>query len=187
MSDGPHRSLPMRLGWKRVAECGDNRAFVSEEVSEAIVPALEQDCHAEMAEPFLDALWRAFCGREPALFEVSIGQELQALRQSAGPGIGRVILDHAILVADAGKSGKAGLLEAVRNGLTDRAARGARQVEEHYYRKSNTPRAQRVRARIEKAVGGAAIDGLARRLLKIEHGPAIRVTMHQGLDDGVRF
>jgi hypothetical protein len=52
MSDGPHRSLPMRLGWKRVAECGDNRAFVSEEVSEAIVPALEQDCHAEMAEPF---------------------------------------------------------------------------------------------------------------------------------------
>ena len=24
MSDGPHKSLDMRRGWKRVAECGDN-------------------------------------------------------------------------------------------------------------------------------------------------------------------
>jgi len=27
MSDGPHRSLEMRKGWKRVAESADNRAF----------------------------------------------------------------------------------------------------------------------------------------------------------------
>lgn len=187
MSDGPHRSLPMRQGWRRLAECGDNHAFAPDEVSEAIIPALEQDCRAEMAESFLDGLWRIFCGRESALFEVSISQELQVLRQVTGPGIGRVILDHAILAADRGKLGKDGLLEAVRNGLTDRAARGARQVEEHYYRESSTPRAQRVRARIEKAIAGAPVEGLARRILKIEDGPAARLTIRQGLDDGVRF
>jgi hypothetical protein len=187
MSDGPHRSLPMRQGWRRLAECGDNHAFAPDEVSEAIVPALEQDCRAEMAESFLDGLWRIFCGREPTLFQVSISQELQVLRQVTGPGIGRVILDHAILVADRGKLGRDGLLEAVRNGLTDRAARGARQVEEHYYRESSTPRAQRVRARIEEAIAGAPVEGLARRILKIEDGPTARLTIRQGLDDGVRF
>jgi hypothetical protein len=49
MSDGPHRSLPMRRGWKRVAERGDKRAYASEEVSEAIIVALEQDCRQEMS------------------------------------------------------------------------------------------------------------------------------------------
>ena len=187
MSDGPHRSLPMRRGWKRVAECGDNYAFAPEEVSEAIIPALEQDCRAEMPSQFLDAAWSIFCDQESSLFNVQIGPQLDALRQTAGSGIGRVVLEHAILVAERGSTGINGLIEAMTNALTDRAARGARQVEEHYYRKSSSPRAQRVRARIEEGIGSAAIDGLARRILKIEKGPSSRPMMRQGLDDGVRL
>ena len=41
MSDGPHRSLPMRRGWKHVAERGDKPAFTTEDIAEAIVPALD--------------------------------------------------------------------------------------------------------------------------------------------------
>lgn len=187
MSDGPHRSLPMRKAWKRVAERGDKRAFASEEVSDAIVVALEQDCRQEMPAPFLDAAWRIFADPEPSLFMVQIAQQLEALRQVAGSGLGRVVLEEAILVAERGKSGRDGLVEALTNALTDRAAKGARQIEEHYCRESSTPRAQHVRARIEEAIGGAGVDGLARRILQVESTPRPQVTMRKGLDDGVRF
>jgi hypothetical protein len=187
MSDGPHRSLPMRRGWKRVAERGDKRAFASDEVSDAIIIALEQDCHREMPAPFLDAAWRIFSDPEPSLFAVQISPQLETLRQLAGPGIGRLVLEQAILVAERGKTGMAGLVEAMTNALTDRAAKGARQVEEHYCRESTTPRAKRVRARIEEGISGAVVDRLARRILKVEQTHGLRPTMRQGLDDGVKF
>jgi len=187
MSDGPHRSLPMRKAWKDVAERSDKRAFASEEVSEAIVVALEQDCRQELSSPFLDAAWRIFNDPEPSLFMVQIAPQLEALRQAAGSGLGRVVLEEAIQVAERGKTGRAGLVEAMTNALADRAAKGARQIEEHYCRKSTAPRARHVRARIEEAIQGAQVAGLVRRVLHVESAPAPRVTMQQGLDDGVKF
>ena len=49
---------------------------------------------------------------------------------------GNAFLDHAIEATYRGLSGTEALREAVSNALSNRAARGARQVEEHYYRKS---------------------------------------------------
>ena len=187
MSDGPHRSLPMRRGWKLVAERSDKRAYASEEISDAIIMALEQDCRAEMPKPLLDAAWRIFYDPEPALFPASSTPKLEALRQVAGFGIGQLVLEQAILVAERGGTGITGLVEALKSALTDRAAKGNRQVEEHYCRESTTPRAAHVRARIEEATGRADLDGLARRILKIEQAPASRPTMQEGLDDGVRL
>jgi hypothetical protein len=188
MSDGPHRSLPMRRGWKRVAECGDKRAFAPAEISQAIIPALEQDCHRDIAPQFLDAIYKVFRDQETSLFKNQIGPQLDALRGNAGTGIGRVLLEHAIQVAERGGTGIDGLVEATTSALTDRAARGARQVEEHYCRKSNSPRAQKVRARIEEGIGGAAINGLARQILKVDPRPSSSPTLRQqGLDDGVRL
>jgi hypothetical protein len=177
----------MRKSWKRVAERSDKHAFASEEVSEAIVVALEHDCQQEMPAPFLDAAWRIFSQPEPLLFTVEMAPELEALRNMAGSGLGRVVLEEAILAAERGRTGMAGLVEAVTNALTDRAAKGARQIEEHYCRESTLPRGRNVRARIEQAISGASVEGLARRVLKMEQTPAPRITMQQGLDDGVRF
>lgn len=42
MSDGPHRSLRMKRGWQRVAERADNGAFGVDEISNAVIPALER-------------------------------------------------------------------------------------------------------------------------------------------------
>ena len=188
MSDGPHRSLPMRRGWKRVAEFGDNRAFAPEEISNAIVSALEQDCHSEITPEFIDAICGVFRDQESSLFESQIGTKLDALRENAGCGIGHVLLDNAIQVAERGRVGIDGLVEATTNAVTDRAARGARQAEEHYCRKSSSPRAQKVRARIEEGIAGAAIDGLARRSLKLEaRSPSSPTLKQQGLADGVRL
>ena len=55
MSDGPHRSLPMRPGWKRLAQRADNANFTPAQVHEALLPALSEDCRIEMTTAFLDA------------------------------------------------------------------------------------------------------------------------------------
>ena len=43
MSDGPHRSLKMPRGWKKLAERADKKAYAPEEVRHALPEALEQD------------------------------------------------------------------------------------------------------------------------------------------------
>jgi hypothetical protein len=185
MSDGPHRSLNMTRAWKRVAERSDKRAFSCAEVSESLVAALEKDCLREITPGFLDTAWRIFSDPEPSLFITKISEKLETLRRQAGSGIGHSVLDQAILGAERGKTGRDGLVEAMKNALVDRAAKGKRQIEEHYCRESSNPRADHVRTRMEEAITGAALDGLARKLLKVEQAMEKHSTLKQGLDDGV--
>jgi hypothetical protein len=177
----------MRSGWKRVAERGDKQAFAPDEISRALLPALEQDCRAEMQPGFIDQIYKVFRNQETSLFRDGISQQFEGLREIAGSGIGRVILDHSMLVAEKGGRGRKGMEEALKNALTDRAARGARQVEEHYCRESSSPRAQKVRARIEEGIHGADISGLARQILGVDPAAPRRALRQVGLDDGVRF
>ena len=186
MSDGPHRSLNMTRSWKRAAERSDKRSYSSEEVSESFVGALEKDCRREINPSFIDTAWRIFSDPEPSLFVTKISDQLEALRRQAGSGIGRSILDQAIFGAERGKTGQEGLVEAVKNALADRSAKAIRQIQEHYCRESSNPRADRVKTRLEEGMDGAALDGLARRILKAapaEKQPALK----QGLDDGVKL
>jgi hypothetical protein len=187
MSDGPHRSLPMCSGWKRVAERGDKRAYAADEISRAIIPALELDCRTEMQPGFIDRVYKAFRNQESSLFKDGLGKQLESLRGMAGSGIGRAVLDHSIMVAERGGTGRRGLEEALKSALKDRAAKGARQIEEHYCREASAPRAQKVRERIEEGIRGADLVGLARQILKVDP-PSPRPAMRQeGLDDGVRL
>lgn len=80
-------------------------------------------------------------------------------------------------------------MNAIGDALLDWAARGARSVEEHYCRKSAVPRAVNVRTRIEQGIddANARIEGLSRRLLKIDAGPPARVPKRRALDDGGRL
>jgi hypothetical protein len=180
----------MRRGWKRVAERGDKHAFATEEISAALIPALEQDCREEMSREFLNGLCAICRDQESSLFKDQIEPQLNALRSSAGAGIGRIVLDYAIQISADDEQGLNIAEGAMTRALTDRACRGARQVEEHYFRESTAPRSQRVRDRIEQAIGLSAprIAGLAHQLLRLDSGrserPAIR---QQGLDDGVRL
>jgi hypothetical protein len=177
----------MTQAWKRVAERSDKRSFSNDEVSEAFVGALEKDCAREIVPGFFDIAWRIFSDPEPSLFVTKIGDQLEALRRQAGSGVGRSVLEHAILGAARGKVGREGLIEAVKNGLADRAAKATRQIEEHYCRESSNPRASHVRRRMEEGINGAGFDGLARRLLKIEQATVKQATRKTGLDDGVRI
>ena len=166
MSDGPHRSLKMPRGWKKLAERADNKAYAPEEVRDALPAALEEDWHAEVPKSLCRGVRRILGDSQISLFAEERSERLENLRrETAGHNFGNVLLDCAILAAQRGGSGDAALEEAASKALSDRAVRGARQVEEHYCRKSTEHRASHVRERIEAGVNHCDIAGLAGRLV----------------------
>lgn len=188
MSDGPHRSLPMPPGWRRVAERSANVAFSSEEISKALIPALEQTCRDEMSPELIGGVCVLIEAQESSLFKEDVRPKLEALREVAGCGIGRTFLDNVIQLSPQGSAELNDFASAMTAALKDRAARGARQIEEHYCRKTTTPRAQNTRARIEQSIAGSPIKELARQILKLDARDSVRPTLRQqGLDDGVRL
>jgi hypothetical protein len=187
MSDGPHRSLPMRPGWKRVAERADNANFEAEDVARCVVPALEQDCSEEMSPAFINDI-ADICRRwDRSLFKPDMASEIEALRANAGCGIGRLFLDSVARLSATETADAAILVTAMTTALNHRGACSARQVEEHYYRKSTESRAINVRARLEQAVESAPTQALARKILKLDEGRSDRPTLKKGLEDGVRI
>lgn len=187
MSDGPHRSLPMRRAWQRLAEYADNQTFEADQIRDAVIPALERDCKGEIAPDFLRKFHQVCGDRENSLFKTDI-RSLESLRAEAGAGIGRVALDYAIQAATRGAAEKDIALKAMTQALTDRAARGAWQVEEHYYRKSTKDRAHKVRERIERGIVSADMGGLAGRVLNRQPAKsAAGISKLDGIDDGVKL
>ena len=186
MSDGPHRSLNMTRDWKRVAERCDLHSYSGDEVSASLADALQKDCSREIPAGFFDIAWKVLTNPEPFLF-VSASEQLEDLRRCAGFDLGRLVLEEAILIAERGGSGRECLTEALQNALQNRAARAARQMQEHYCRKSPQLRATRLRARIESGIARTAFDRIARKVLKLEKSTEKPLRKKQGLDDGVPF
>ena len=113
MSDGPHKSLNMRRGWKQFAERADKKAYAAEEVCDAMPKALEQDWRAEVPDN-LPRQIRAIMGdTQSSLFGDERIEKLEALRSSiAGHPFGSVFLDCAIQTAAQGKTGDEAASEA---------------------------------------------------------------------------
>ena len=188
MSDGPHRSLKMPRGWKNLAERADNKAYAPEEVRDALPEALEHDWRTEVPDSVCRRVRGILGDSQSSLFGDQRVELLEALRgETAGYALGNTFLDCAIHAAARGRSGDEGLREAAGEALTDRAARGARQVEEHYCRESTLHRAAHVRERIETGVTQSNIDRIAGRLVGTDKSESSRPTKRTGLDDGVRL
>ena len=188
MSDGPHKSLNMPSGWKKLAERADNQAYAPEEVRDALPEALKQDWRAEAPDNVTNQV-RDILDSQNSLFGDERVEQLEALRgETAGYPLGNAFLDHAIQATYRGLSGPEALREAISNTLSDRAARGARQVEEHYYRKSAQGRATYVRERIETGVTQSDMASIAGQLVGTDASKGLRRPAKQiGLDDGVRL
>lgn len=189
MSDGPYKSLKMRRGWKEFANCADKNAFAPEEISDALFWALEQDCRAEIPASLVREIRTIIQDNQQSFSGDERLQKLEALKSDAvGYPLANVLLDCFVQAAASGKADEAVLAEATHNALTDWTARGFRQVEEHYRRKSSENRAMNVRERMQRGVAHVDLSVLAERVLETTKtvSPARR-ERQAGLDDGVQL
>src|SRR5262245_23224554 len=188
MSDGPHRSLKMREGWKAFAGLADTPAFQRPEVTSALVEALSEDWHEEVAPEVLSGLRDTLADcRQVGMFGRDLGSRLEELKRVAtGKPLALALIECADQVSAKGESGDDALERAARMALDLRVSRGIRQVEEHYLRKTDGLHASNVRDRCEHAADGTALDGLARSLTKIDSQAApAKAPKKDGIDDGV--
>lgn len=187
MSDGPHRTLPMRRCWKRLAESADNLSFTGDEVVANFELALEEQCRSGLEPGFSERLASAI--RTPSLFCALNTPAFAALdRRGESPFVGRV-LDHfaaSFSPGDVSDGGK--LRQAMEAATRDEASRYFRQIDEHYLREGSPGRARRVRRRLGEALERADFRAVADRVLG-PSGPTRRSqgAKKSGLEDGVRL
>jgi hypothetical protein len=177
----------MRRAWKIVAERAANSAFAPHEIFDALIPALVRDWNDDVPPGLVQSVDDILADQQDLFREQKLSR-LESLRpRTAGHALAKVFLDCAIQRATTGEAGPEAPVEAASTALSVRASRGAHQVEEHYCRESNAPRAQEVRARIEQGIGVAPFNNVARQLLKRDPAPSPRTTKLKGLDDGVKL
>jgi hypothetical protein len=185
MSDGPHRSLPMKPKWRSVAERAYNGAFELDEISAAMVPAVARDCDDEMSPRFIERL-RGLCEqRQPLLFRDDVWARLEALRQEAGTGMGRRVLENVMRLSKQEEVTVITAVKAIERAAAERLSKSNRQIEEHTLRKATVSRATDVRTRLEQAAAKTALAGLARQVLKLDNSsPARSAVKRAGIDEG---
>ena len=118
MSDGPHRSLRMPRGWKKLAKRADNKAYAPEEVRDALPEALEHDWRAEVPDSVCKRVRDILGDKQSSLFGDQRADRLEALRgEAAGYALGNALLDYAIEAAARGRCGDEALRGRGRQGI----------------------------------------------------------------------
>ena len=188
MSDGPHRSLPMSKGWKKVAEWADNSNFDSGQIAEILAQEVVRDFRKAIPEGVITLLIREFQDREGDLFPDERTQCVVNIDQLLdGSPLGRLLFDCAEQRLDAGEVGQQGIETAVRSAVREQLLRRERQIEEHYLRcrESSVERAAKVRAGIEGGIGQVSVEEVARRVLRLAPSRSSRAGQRTGVDEGV--
>lgn len=188
MSDGPHRSLPMRSRWKAFAKTADKPAFDTATVADKAMKALTQDWREEVGADVLSGLRKVLAATDQIdMFGKDKSAQFDGLREiAAGQPLARTLIECAAKAATRGLNGDAAFEDAALRALSMRLSRGLRQTEEHYLRRSSMSRAVNMRERGEAAARHLDVRSLARRLTKLDSGGAKpRARKMDGLDDGV--
>jgi hypothetical protein len=187
MSDGPHRSLPMRRAWKELAKRADQRAYDSEQVSEAVPHALASDWKNEVSGALITALKNVFAGRDNSLRipEIALDQLEAAKPLAAGSVFGMNAVSWSVQLVNEGRMDEDALYEAVGLAAKERGFAGARQVEEHWLRESSQRRSDGVSARLESAISGLSEGKLGARLIDPQPSSRRAPSKRTDINDGV--
>ncbi len=182
MSDGPHRSLPMRPHWKDLAQRAAKGAFSPDQVCEALPYALKRDILEAPITAIRDIMNRG------SLFPEMLVEQLEGLRQSCrGSATANLLIDCAVEAAASGLKGDASTESALRSALEDTTRNALRGIEEHYRREASAHSSGYVRGRLDAARRQLDCGALARELLSAEIPPARRsivLPRLSGVDDG---
>ena len=184
MSDGPHRCLPMHKNWQRVAKCADMDAFSCVDIATAVIPALSQDWK-DVPKNLITALKKCF-GNDEQHSLLTRASDIEALRPfNAGPSLSGLIIDYAVQAIKRTQCGLNVLQSIFENATSEWAYSRGRQIEEHFYRKSDGKRALNVRTRIENGIGQSGISDFVSRILGGSYSRnTSKIVKKDGLDDG---
>ena len=184
MSDGPHRSLPMRRHWKDLAERAAKAAYSVDQVCEMLPYALKKDLREVPLAAVRDILGGAPQG---ALFPNERIEQLEAVRQaSRRSAASNAVIDYAIQAVGDGLTGDAAFRATLENACEERARSGFRSVEEHYHREATARSARYVRDRLDAARQQCDFKAIASGFIAPGKPPrdALRLPRHMGLDEG---
>jgi len=190
MSDGPHRSLSMSRAYKKVAERAYNENFDVQEFVTLFTRALVDDLRKDVPTEAVELLRGQFRAGEMELFPDQRAHDLSAARRLVdGSPLGALLVDCTAEGLSYGNVGEQGLVSAVDTALLDRAARAARQIEEHYYRHpdASETRTVQMRERLDHAIAQLDTANMARQALGDRSATLDRIARHEGLDEGVPF
>lgn len=188
MSDGPHRSLPLRRPWKELAKRGDQDLYDAQQVADAATGALASDFKNEIKWSLVDALKSTFIGRNNSLMLPEIAlQELESAKAlAAGSVFGMNAIAWSIELINEDKFGMDAFHNAIGLAAKMRGFANVRSVEEHYLRKSNQRRADHVSKRLYDAISNLSERSLGSMLVTPEFtGRRRRPSKKTHLDEGV--
>ena len=182
MSDGPHRSLPMRRHWKELAKRLENSSYTPEEIDEAWLSALKKD----FREVPLSETRAILVGNgQGSLFKENRAAQIDSVRQSCrGSVVGDTLIDCVIETDANGLTGNSALHHALTNALEAHVRTHHRQIEEHYYRKSPAKYPQ-VRERLHEAYTRFSRDTFASELMSNPQSNSSHLLPKRaGIDEG---
>ncbi|WP_085026324.1 hypothetical protein [Ensifer aridi] len=192
MSDGPHKSLPLRHGYQRVAAWAHKPAFSVSQIGEAAESALLRDVTIEVA-PTIKPLLAIVDGQDLLSLASSMHDQLDRLRvDPAVDSLAASFVEGAQMAIREGYSGLVALEKGLASALAERLAAVGRAMEEHYLVKAGPGACQQIRRRINETMTHMANSGTFDRMAKSILGDrsvsvARAPTVHDGLDQGVSF
>jgi hypothetical protein len=177
----------MKPKWRGIAERAWNRNFDIDEITTAMGPALISDFRDETGPGFFDSL-RSICEeQENLLIKDNVRERFEALRQEAGTGIGRRVLDNVIRLSEQDEVTVKTAIVAIERAGTERIAKSGRQMEEHAQRETSAYRSRHMRPRLEEATTKAPVTSVAKQLLNIEKPPSRASGKKKGLEEGPKL
>jgi hypothetical protein len=183
MSDGPHKSLPMRRRWKDLAERAAKAAYSADEVCEALPVALQKD----LLEAPLTAIRDILSGDQGSLFANNEVERLESVRQASTRSAAcNVVIDCAIQAVSGGLTGEAAYRATLENACEAQVRSQFRSVEEHYHREASARSARYVRDRLDAARQQFDFKTMASGFMSGVKSPsgAAHLPRHTGLDEG---
>ncbi len=187
MSDGPHRSLPMRRPWKELAKRGDQDVYDAVQVAEAATLALASDFKNEVSWSLINALKSIFACDDNSLglLEIALQQLEQARVKFAGSVFGRNAIEWSIELVHEGRLEPDAVYEAIGLAAKERGYANTRAIQEHVLRKTNQLRAESVASRLESAISGLSEVELGTKLIDRQASINGRLKKSISLDEGV--
>lgn len=187
MSDGPHRSLPMRKPWKELAKRGDQATYDLEQVAEAATCALASDFKNEVSWSLIVELKSIFAGRDNSLMSPEIAiQQLCNLRPlAAGSVFGSNAVEWGIQLINEGYLEPDAVFEVIGLAAKARGFANARSIQEHVLRETDQHRAACVATRLNRAINGLSEKQLGTILLDRQSARNRSTKKNTSLDEGV--